>query len=338
MHTIQTPTNFAFLCTLYRSCMWRGTGPGCFHCPAVDIATSVGRYRIHAVAEMTGVPSATLRAWERRYGIPEPARSGSSYRLYTERDVALVRRLRALCDSGMAIGEAAALVRRDGDPGPETDDPYTETSERIVEATQRFDHPEIERLVGRAVLLGPANHVTDRVFTPALRSIGDLWARGALSVAQEHLATNIIGAALRAMARHAGPGDGARRMLLACFEDDAHDLGLHGVALTLGHWGIDAIVLGARVAPEELGRAVRALSPDAVGLSVAFPPPLDRLGSLLDGYADACGPVPWLVGGHAAGVLGSAVTARGGVLLEGLVGHWRDPIEQAVSRGRARAV
>ena len=39
---------------------------------------SVGRYRIHAVAEATGVPAATLRAWERRYGIPAPVRTTSA--------------------------------------------------------------------------------------------------------------------------------------------------------------------------------------------------------------------------------------------------------------------
>ena len=41
-----------------------------------------GPYRIHVVAEMTGIPAATLRAWERRYGIPSPERTASGYRLY----------------------------------------------------------------------------------------------------------------------------------------------------------------------------------------------------------------------------------------------------------------
>ncbi|WP_434422398.1 MerR family transcriptional regulator [Nannocystis pusilla] len=48
---------------------------------------STGRYRIQSVAEMTGVSAATLRAWERRYGLPAPRRSSSAYRLYSDRDV-----------------------------------------------------------------------------------------------------------------------------------------------------------------------------------------------------------------------------------------------------------
>ena len=39
-----------------------------------------GRYRIQSVAEMTGVSAATLRAWERRYGIPAPRRTAAAYR------------------------------------------------------------------------------------------------------------------------------------------------------------------------------------------------------------------------------------------------------------------
>ena len=66
-----------------------------------------GRYRIQSVAEMTGVSAATLRAWERRYGVPTPSRTASAYRLYGDEDVALVaqrpeaqgyRAVMALCE------------------------------------------------------------------------------------------------------------------------------------------------------------------------------------------------------------------------------------------------
>ena len=70
-----------------------------------------GRYRIATVAELTGVPIATLRAWERRYGIWEPERTASGYRLYGPDDVAQVSEMRRLCeDEGMAPAEAARVV------------------------------------------------------------------------------------------------------------------------------------------------------------------------------------------------------------------------------------
>jgi DNA-binding transcriptional MerR regulator len=67
-------------------------------------------YRIHWVAEQTGVPEATLRAWERRYQVPTPARTPSGYRVYSRQDVDAVKRMRELCDSGMSASEAAQVI------------------------------------------------------------------------------------------------------------------------------------------------------------------------------------------------------------------------------------
>ena len=73
-----------------------------------------GRYRIRVVSEMTGIPSATLRAWERRYGIPSPQRTASSYRLYSDFDVETVRQMRDLCDQGVSPSEAARMLKQRG--------------------------------------------------------------------------------------------------------------------------------------------------------------------------------------------------------------------------------
>ncbi|MEM7677985.1 MAG: MerR family transcriptional regulator, partial [Myxococcota bacterium] len=68
------------------------------------------KYRIQAVAEATGVPTATLRAWERRYGVPAPKRAGNQYRLYSEEDISLIRRMAMLCRQGTAPSQAAKIV------------------------------------------------------------------------------------------------------------------------------------------------------------------------------------------------------------------------------------
>jgi DNA-binding transcriptional MerR regulator len=55
----------------------------------------------------TGITAATLRAWERRYGLPSPNRSSQGYRLYSERDVALLYWLIQQTETGVGIGQAA---------------------------------------------------------------------------------------------------------------------------------------------------------------------------------------------------------------------------------------
>ena len=59
-------------------------------------------YRIRTVASLTGISPTTLRAWERRYGLPAPRRSSSAYRLYSDRDVERIRRVRELCEARLA--------------------------------------------------------------------------------------------------------------------------------------------------------------------------------------------------------------------------------------------
>jgi acyl-CoA hydrolase len=69
-----------------------------------------GRFRINRVAETTGIPEATLRAWERRYHVPKPSRTASGYRLYSQDDVAQVRKMRELCEAGISPADAAKEI------------------------------------------------------------------------------------------------------------------------------------------------------------------------------------------------------------------------------------
>ncbi len=66
-------------------------------------------YNLKAVVQETGIKPDTLRAWERRYGLPEPQRTASGHRLYTDRDVATLKWLVARQDDGLTISRAVAL-------------------------------------------------------------------------------------------------------------------------------------------------------------------------------------------------------------------------------------
>jgi DICT domain-containing protein/predicted DNA-binding transcriptional regulator AlpA len=64
---------------------------------------------ISDLAERTGVPPATLRSWESRYGFPRPVRLSGGHRRYAERDVAAVLDVLRHRESGLAL---EAAVRR----------------------------------------------------------------------------------------------------------------------------------------------------------------------------------------------------------------------------------
>jgi DNA-binding transcriptional MerR regulator len=67
---------------------------------------------IGELARRTGVPAATLRSWEDRYGFPRPHRQAGGHRRYDEADIALIEQTLRLRESGTslqaAIGQAAA--------------------------------------------------------------------------------------------------------------------------------------------------------------------------------------------------------------------------------------
>jgi DICT domain-containing protein len=66
---------------------------------------------IKDVAERTGLAAGTIRMWEQRYGVPEPARAESGYRVYSHEDVELLRRAVSLRARGMSVPAALERAR-----------------------------------------------------------------------------------------------------------------------------------------------------------------------------------------------------------------------------------
>jgi len=119
-----------------------------------------------------------------------------------------------------------------------------------------------------------------RVIAPAMWRIGDLWEQGAISVADEHLATALTH---QAMAGIYGPSLGHKvqpgRILMAAVQGEQHALGLRMAADVIELAGYETIYLGADVPTADLLLAIAARSPDLVGLSATMPssiPALDR--------------------------------------------------------------
>jgi DNA-binding transcriptional MerR regulator/methylmalonyl-CoA mutase cobalamin-binding subunit len=352
--------------------------------------TPTGLFRIQAVSERTGIPAATLRAWERRYGIPSPARTESAYRLYTESDVQLVVRLNELCAAGMAPAEAARLLRAQAsaqvaaeeavpDAGSadapravrvaeaaaravegaraaegrargaayEVPAPFTRTPtsapdlrdafqlavHRILDAVARFDPECLDAEVAQALALGSASTIFDRIIAPVQREVGERWHEGSLSVGQEHLATEVLGCAVRSLIRLVQPMDSERLVVLACFADEDHAMPLYGVAFRFAAWGYRTVILGARTPPAALAAAVAALEPDFVGLSLTLAPAPYQTRELVEAYAQAIGARLWAVGGRAAPIIASHVESRGGVIVDGDFGELRERLDR-LTRGR----
>lgn len=72
-------------------------------------------YTISAVARTLGVPVATLRTWEDRYGLVIPQRTPGRHRLYTRSQVRQLEFVKAQIDGGASAAEAHRMLGARGD-------------------------------------------------------------------------------------------------------------------------------------------------------------------------------------------------------------------------------
>ena len=79
--------------------------------PELERYADIPVLNMKAMVQQSGVAAPTLRAWERRYTILSPERAQNAYRLYSERDIALIRWLKERVDAGMSISQAISLFR-----------------------------------------------------------------------------------------------------------------------------------------------------------------------------------------------------------------------------------
>lgn len=288
-------------------------------------ALLTGRLRIAAVAELTGIPEPTLRAWERRYGVPNPERTVSGYRYYGPVEVQQIRHMQRLCASGVPAAEAARVVAASKTSktsktttatpvATSSHQAYATVADAMVDAVARFDLDALDSLLRTVMFLGSATAIIDDVLTPAMRAIGDKWHSGEISVAQEHAASYRIGQSIRDLVRLVSPRDHHGLVLLAAFADEEHELGVLTTAARVSSWGFRPVVLGARTPPSAIRDAVEALSPKVVMLGLSIAPAGARVRELVDGYANACAAVPWIVGGVGVSAIAERVRAAGGLL------------------------
>jgi methanogenic corrinoid protein MtbC1 len=121
--------------------------------------------------------------------------------------------------------------------------------------------------------------IDDEIIAPALWLVGRLWARGEISVADEHLATQISlrVLALQREAQRTARGRQGQKALVAAPEGEAHIVALQMVANLLRDAGYSVLMLGGDVPLEALAEAAARHEPEVICLSATMPSASDRL-------------------------------------------------------------
>lgn len=297
---------------------------------AATSGDELGVLRIGELSRRVGLSDHVLRAWERRYGLLEPVRTPSGYRLYSARDERRVRRMQALLAQGLSAAEAARAARDDvvveldaappaGGNGATGSAPVDvgELRRDLARALEAMDEPAAQQVLDTLLAHLTVDSAVRDVVMPYLHDLGDRWERGDVSVAQEHFASQVVRGRLAALARGWGSGSGPRA-LLACPPGERHDLALLAFGVVLGRRGWAVSFLGGDTPLASVADAVERARHDLVVLAATDPA---RFAEVRDELADLAARVQLHLAGRGAdAALAEEVGAR---LLDG------DPVSAA---------
>ena len=245
-------------------------------------------YNIGAVARMTGIPAATLRVWERRYGFPDTARTEGGHRLYSEGDDRRLRWVKERVDGGMQIRQAVKALRaleqteaflplvqevpsswplpslESLEDGVSVDTHIERLQKGLFEVLVEHNLDRANEILGEALAHYAPEDVMVHIIRPTLSEVGTGWETGELSVATEHLATHYLRERLLVWLRTGPPLYETAPTVLACAPGEYHEGGLmiFGALLRRRRWPV--AYLGQSTPLSELAAFVREVQPLAV--------------------------------------------------------------------------
>lgn len=263
--------------------------------------SSPAGYTVKQVAALTGILETTLRMWQRRYGVVDPVRSPGGYRLYSDADVARLRAMAALVNDGVPASVAARSVapalkvehaekRFEMGRSPRPD---------LVGAAASLNSVSLADVLDRALKFAPLEQVLDKWLMPELARLGQAWASGEVSVAEEHFASAGV---MRALGRVYDELPDAERpeVLVGLPEGSHHQVGLMSFAVCLRRLGVGVVYLGDDVPVADWEAAAGTLQPRAAVVGVPLCSKVAKAQEVVDRLNAASPPIAVWAGGSLA--------------------------------------
>jgi DNA-binding transcriptional MerR regulator len=243
------------------------------------------KYNIKAVCAQTSIRPVTLRAWERRYQLLNPHRTNSNYRLYSERDLAILRWLKSRVDSGLPISTVATELmemRRMG-VWPESvpqvklatslnpHHPVAPSAQalRLYKALVAHDEALATETINETYAMYDVATVCLEVVTPCLVRIGDAWQQGQIRIITEHFASNFLRGRLMSLFQAQPTPRATPRIIIGCAPSELHEIGSLMLALLLRREGYRVEFLGQDVHVDDLLEYVRLERPALICLAAS---------------------------------------------------------------------
>jgi DNA-binding transcriptional MerR regulator len=244
---------------------------------------------VAAVARRIGIAPATLRTWDRRYGLGPSVHVAGSHRRYSATDVARIDLMRKLMLNGVLPSEAAktALAQEVipvnlapesnavpslhivSDADLPADNVIALNSPKAItrslnRAAASLDASGCDQIIANSLDSHGVVWTWENVLIPVLVALGEKWEQTGEGVEQEHLIAESITGLFRNLANSVTEPENARPVLLACAPHELHTIPMYAIAAGLAEQNIASRILGARMPAEALANAAKKIGPSAI--------------------------------------------------------------------------
>lgn len=241
---------------------------------------------VAAVARRLGVAPATLRTWDRRYGLGPSGHTGGKHRRYGPKDIARLEVMQRALLSGASTAEAAQYALDTVKPDAATSVPSQPTARReqlagdvlrgssgtsrlarrLSSASLAMDSRMVHTLLAEAIATEGPVLAWENVIKPVLNAVGVGWRTSRSGPEAEYLLGELAHAALvRATPVLERPRN-HHPVLLACQPTERASLAIQAVGAGLARRNIDPLTFGVALPADVLIATVRRTAPAAVVL------------------------------------------------------------------------
>jgi MerR family transcriptional regulator, light-induced transcriptional regulator len=255
------------------------------------LLTSMTRYSIKDLEKLTGIKAHTIRIWEKRYQLVDPARTQTNIRYYTDKDLKRLLNVSVLNKYGFRISNIVAMtsdeINRTLVDISYKDSSYNNEVENLVLSMIEMDEQRFDRILSSAIIkLGFEHTITD-ILSKFLEKIGILWQTGTITPAQEHFVSNLIRQKLILAidGQNAANIDNHKVFLLFLPEEEYHEMGLLFFHYLIKKAGHQVIYLGQNVPIADLSEINAVRHFDYLFTSITCSLPGNGLQELLDTLA-----------------------------------------------------
>ena len=226
---------------------------------------------VAAVARQIGVAPATLRTWDRRYGLGPSEHNDGEHRRYCPGDVARLMTMRRLIVAGVSPAEAAEQAKNfkgviKVKKIVEEFEVREEVVDAIYKALQSFDRVFVEETIAHEIAEYGVEGAWSDVIVPTLFLIGQDWETEQKGIEVEHFFSEILKRTMHNQVVELKKPLNSRPVLLAAVGEELHSLPVYALAAALCARNIQTYVLGARTPLIALSAMVTRCAPPAIFL------------------------------------------------------------------------